>query len=133
MSTLFTKMLSGEVRCHRLAETERSVAVLEPSPLTDGHALIFPRRPIDWIYDLEDADLKDLLALSRRIAHAQRRAVTCDKVALAAYGLKVRHAHLHLVPVSGKPGEFDLTRPRPEADDDTLALMAERIRAALDA
>lgn len=133
MSTLFTQMLSGHIRCHRLAETERSVAVLEPSPLTEGHALVFPRREIDWVYDLEDTDLKDLLSLSKRIAHALRRAVVCDKVALAAYGLKVRHAHLHLVPVSGKPGELDLSRPRPEADDDALALMAERIRSRLDA
>ncbi|MCG3177115.1 MAG: putative HIT-like protein [Candidatus Omnitrophica bacterium] len=131
MSTLFTKMLDGEVRSHRLAETERSVAILEPSPLAEGHALVFPRKPIDWIYDLDDADLKDLLLLSKRVAHALRRTVPCDKVALAAYGLKVRHAHLHLVPVSGRAGELDLTRTRPEADDDALAVLAERVRSAL--
>lgn len=124
-------MLAGESPCHRLLEDGRFAAVLEPNPLAEGHALVFPKKEIDSPFDLDDESLAALAIFSKRVAEALRRAVPCVKVAVLAYGLQVRHAHLHLIPVRGDVGEIDLARARTTATDATLAETAARVRAFL--
>lgn len=131
MPSLLTDMIEGRRPCHRIAETARCAAVLEPSPLAEGHTLVFPKREIDGLFELDDRELSELLLFAKKVAAALRAAYPCDKVALIAYGLKVRHAHLHLVPARGTAGEIDLSRPRPAAAEAELRAAAERLRALL--
>lgn len=131
MSSSLTHMLSGGTPCHRLLEDGRFAAILEPNPLTEGHALVFPKQEIDSPFDLDDETLSALAVFSKRVAAALKKSVPCVKIAVIAYGMKVRHAHLHLIPVSGKSGEIDLGRERAAAPDASLAETAARIRSFL--
>jgi histidine triad (HIT) family protein len=131
MPSSLTRMLSGESSCHRLLEDGRFAAVLEPNPLTEGHALIFPKNEIDSPFDLDDEALAALAVFSKRVAAALKKAVPCTKIAVIVYGMKVRHAHLHLVPVSGNTGEIDLARERSVAPESALAQTAAHIRSFL--
>lgn len=125
-----TRMLSERPELV-LARDARRAAVLEPRPLADGHVLVFPVRETDAWSDLADDELASLVLFAKRLARAIRETTPCDKVAVLSYGLKVRHAHLHLVPVSGRPGEIDLNGPRTEAGADALERAARRIRTWL--
>ncbi len=124
-------MLSGLSACHRLVEDGRFAAILEPNPLAEGHALVFPITEIDSPFDLDDETLAALAVFSKKVAVALKKAVPCTKIAVIAYGLKVRHAHLHLIPVCGQAGEIDLSRERAAASDAALARTAARIRSLL--
>lgn len=124
-------MLSGETPCVKIYEDDRFAAVLEPAPLSPGHAFVFPKREIESWLALEPRDLADLMALSQRIGSAIQSAFSPKRIALAAYGVKTPHVHLHLIPASGNPGEIDLTRVRPAASDADLRAAAGKISTYL--
>jgi histidine triad (HIT) family protein len=128
MATILTKMLTGEIACEKIYEDARVAAVLEPAPLSPGHAFVFPKREAESWLALEPAELAEVLAVARRVAEAIARAFPCRRVALAAYGVKTPHAHFHLIPVNGAAGEIDLTRARPAADP--AQLRADRAKIA---
>lgn len=131
MASVFVKMMAGEIPCERLAEDARFLAILEPRPLAAGHALVLPKREVDHFFDLEEEELAALLALARRVAAAIRAEFPCEKVAALSYGIQVRHAHLHLVPVTGRAGELDFANAR-EASTTELAETAARLRRRLE-
>lgn len=128
MKSIFTRMLEGGAPCVRIAEDGRHAAILEACPAAEGHAVVFPKREIDALFDLDPEALGDLMRFAQTVASALRREVVCDKVAVVVYGLKVRHAHIHLIPSKGIPGEIALDKPRPAADPGALELLAARIR-----
>lgn len=130
MATLLTRMLKGEIPCHILLETADYAAMLEPKPLTRGHAVVLPKREVDALFNLDDAALAGLTVFAKKIAKALKEIIPCRKIALVAYGLQVPHAHLHLIPAHGHAGELDLSKPRAEADQKELAELAGAIRAA---
>ena len=127
MASPFTAMLEGTAPCHKLFENERFFSILEPSPLSCGHALVIPKKEIDYLFDLSEEELAELFALGKKIAAAIRKTCPCEKIAVMAYGLKVRHAHVHLIPVSGKPGELDFSNQK-KAPDPELEILAQKIR-----
>jgi histidine triad (HIT) family protein len=124
-------MLSGERPGHVILQDERFAALLEPRPLEEGHVIVFPKTETDAVFDLDDATLSALVVFAKRVATALKRAIPCTKVAMMAYGLATRHAHLHLVPVSGSRGEIDLQRERAEAPAERLEAIASRVRERL--
>ncbi|HTL70198.1 MAG TPA: HIT family protein [Candidatus Eisenbacteria bacterium] len=130
MASIFTRIVEGSAPAHRVLEDERHLAFLEASPLAEGHTLVIPKKETDYLFDLEDAELSALMVFAKRTAAGIRRAVDCQKVAVLVYGLMVRHAHVHLVPVRGIPGELNLSNAK-KADDARLERTAARIREAL--
>lgn len=130
MPSIFTRIVRGEIPCHKILEDEKYFAFLEIRPLKPGHTLIIPKKEVDYFFDLEDQTMAGLLAFSKKVAQAVKKAVGCEKVAIVVYGLQVRHAHVHLIPVDGTPGELDF-RNQTDADPADLAKMAERIRISL--
>ena len=126
MPSIFTKIVRGEIPCHKILEDEKYFAFLEIRPLRPGHTLVIPKQEVDYFFDLDDAAMSGLLAFSRRVASAIRKATSCEKVAVVVYGLLVRHAHVHLVPVDGTPGELDF-RNQKDAKPEELAAMAKKI------
>lgn len=124
-------MMDGKTPCHKISENKRFFSFLDPKRLRPGHTVVLPKDPTDWIFDLDERTLADLFLFSRPIAQAIKQVVSCQKVAVIVYGLKVRHAHLHLVPVDGTPGELDLSKCK-KASDEELSRLARKIKKALD-
>ncbi len=128
MSSYLTRVVRREIATHVIFEDRNWMAILEPRPLNPGHTVLFPKKETDYIFDLSERDLATMMRTAKKIAAAIRRAVPCLKIAVLVYGLKVRHAHMHLVPVHGKKGELDLSRTRKAADTATLEKIARRVR-----
>ena len=130
MPSIFGKIIKGEVPCYKILEDEEYFAFLEIRPLRPGHTLVIPKKEMDYIFDLDEATLNGLMAFSRKVAAAIQKAARCKKVAVIVYGLEVPHAHVHLVPVDGTPGELNFTNPRTTTPEE-LTDMAKKIKAFL--
>ena len=130
MPSIFTKIIKGEIPCHKVLEDEKHLAFLEIRPLSVGHTLVIPKKETDYFFDIPDHEMADLMKFCKKVAVAVKKASPCEKVAVVAYGLAVRHAHLHLIPVNGTPGELDFRNQR-EAAPAELTAMASKIREAL--
>ncbi len=131
MSSVFTRIINGELPCHKVAEDEKYFAFMEIKPLAPGHVLVIPKAEIDYIFDLDDKTLSGLMSFCKKISKGIKKAVSCEKVALLVYGLEVRHAHVHLVPVQGIPGELNLSNAKKSTDAE-LSFVANKIRSFLE-
>ncbi len=131
MSSIFTKIVNGELPCHKVAEDEKYLAFMEIKPLAPGHVLVIPKVEIDYIFDLDDKTFSDLMLFCKKVAGAIKKTVPCEKVAILIYGLEVRHAHVHLVPVQGIPGELNLSNAK-KATDAELEFVAKKIHSFLE-
>ena len=99
MSSIFTKIVNGELPCYKIAETEDFLAFLDVNPNTKGHTLCIPKKEVDKIFDLDEAAYNALMSFSRRIALALKKVVPCKRIGLSVIGLEVPHAHVHLIPL----------------------------------
>ena len=131
MASVFTKIIHGELPCHKVAEDEAYFAFMEIKPLAPGHVLVIPKAEVDYVFDLDDKTLSGLMVFCKKVAKAVKKAVPCEKVAVLVYGLEVRHAHVHLVPVQGIPGELNLSNVK-KATDAELEFVAKNIRSFLE-
>ncbi len=127
MATLFTKIIAGEIPCHKIAENDRYLAFLDIRPINPGHTLVIPKKEIDYVFDIDDETFAGLFVYAKKIAIAIKKAVPCKKVGVLVYGLEVPHAHVHLVPIHGVPGEFTFAKAKPTPNEE-LAAVAEKIR-----
>lgn len=100
MSSIFSKIISGEIDSYKIAEDEKHIAFLDAMPLVKGHTLVVPKNETDLIFDLDSEDYKDLWAFTQDIAKQIKKAVPCKRVGIAVVGLEVPHAHIHLVPLN---------------------------------
>jgi len=127
--SIFTRIINGEIPCHKVYEDERVLAFLTINPVADGHTLVVPKKQIDQLWDLEADDYEYLWKTAQKIALHLRTVMGVDRVGVVVKGFEVPHAHIHLVPVSRHRGvNFDPDPPPTTADNDTLAAIAERIR-----
>jgi len=101
MPTLFTKIIRGEIPCYKVAEDEKHFAFLDINPLMAGHTLVVPKKEADYIFDLSDDELSDLMLFSRKVALGIEKAIPCGRLGVAVVGLDVPHTHFHLVPIYG--------------------------------
>lgn len=99
MSTLFSKIIRGEIPCYKVAEDDNYFAFLDINPLHEGHTLVIPKEETDYIFDLSDTSLAGLIIFSKRVALAIQEAIPCKRIGVAILGLEVPHAHIHLVPM----------------------------------
>ncbi|NLJ81947.1 MAG: HIT family protein [Bacteroidales bacterium] len=100
METIFTKIIKGEIPCYKIAEDNRFFAFLDINPLAEGHTLVIPKKPIDYIFDLNDEDLADMMVFAKKVALAIKKIIPCQRIGVAVVGLEVPHAHIHLVPIN---------------------------------
>jgi len=129
MPSIFTRIVRGEIPCHRVAEDATYLAFMDIRPINPGHVLVIPKQEIDYLFDLSPELLGGLLPFARPIARVLPRVVSCKRVGVLVAGLEVPHAHLHLVPIAGE-GELTFARAKP-ADHAELARLAEQLRALL--
>ena len=101
MASIFSKIISGEIPCYKVAETEDFLAFLDIYPNAKGHTLCIPKKEVDKLFDLDESSYDGLMAFSRTIALAIEKAVPCLRVGMTVIGLEVPHAHVHLIPLNG--------------------------------
>ena len=102
MSTIFSKIAAGEIPSYKCAESDKFYAFLDIDPVTKGHTLVVPRKEVDYIFDMEDADLAEFEVFAKKVAKAIKAAFPCKKVAQVVLGLEVNHAHIHLLPMNSE-------------------------------
>lgn len=127
MSTLFSKLISGELPAHVLHEDDNYFSFLDIRPMAKGHALVIPKREEDYFFDLSHEELSGILPFARKVAQAIEKVVECKRVGLSVVGLEVPHAHLHLIPLNAV-SDMSFGRDPIEMSDDDLAALADKIR-----
>ncbi len=130
MSTIFSKIVSGEIPAHKVAESNDFLAFLDIAPLARGHVLVIPKKETDYIFDMTDADYVGLWVFARIVAQGIKQVFPCEKVGVAVVGLEVAHAHIHLIPINGV-ADINFSRPKLTLTPDELASDALKIREAL--
>jgi len=100
MSSIFTKIINGEIPCYKVAENEHFFAFLDINPNTKGHTLVVPKKEVNKLFDLDEATYNGLMDFSRKIAIALEKAVPCKRVGMSVIGLEVPHVHVHLIPLN---------------------------------
>ncbi|AWL10116.1 HIT family protein [Aquirufa nivalisilvae] len=130
MSTIFSKIISGEIPCHKIAENEQFLAFLDVMPLVEGHVLVVPKQEIDYIFDIEPETLGNLMKFAQSVAPAIRKAIPCKRIGVAVIGLEVPHAHVHLVPMN-TANDLNFTQAKLQVSQESLAKTAELIRSFL--
>ena len=128
--TIFSRIIAGEIPCHKIAETENCFAFLDISPLSKGHTLVVPKREVDYIFDLTDQELTELHLFAKKIAIAQKKAIPCLRIGQAVLGVEVPHAHIHLVPLQSEK-DLQFSNPRLKLSDEEYAEIANAIKNEL--
>ena len=128
MSSIFTKIVTGEIPCYKIAENDKFLAFLDVFPLVHGHVLVIPKKEIDYIFDIEDADLSEMMVFAKHVAKALKQAVVCKRIGVAVIGLEVPHAHIHLVPMNSI-GDINFTQAKLKPSQEELSQMAATIRS----
>ncbi len=128
--TIFSKIVDGEIPAHKVAETFDFLAFLDINPLAEGHVLVIPKKEVDYLFDLDDETYTGLHIFAKIVATGIKKAIPCKKVGVAAIGLEVPHAHIHLIPVNDV-NDLNFSRPKLIFTTEELAATADKIREAL--
>ncbi|MDX1829389.1 MAG: HIT family protein [Lutibacter sp.] len=100
MSTIFTKIIKGEIPSYKVAENDKFFAFLDINPNAKGHTLVVPKKEVNRLFDLDEETYNELMSFSREIAIAQKKVIDCDRIGMAVIGLEVPHVHVHLIPLN---------------------------------
>lgn len=130
MSSIFTKIINGEIPSYKIAEDEKCYAFLDISPLAEGHTLVVPKQEVDYIFDLEDELLMHLHLFAKKVAKAMKEVIECEKIGMAVIGLDVRHTHIHLVPLK-EVGDLNFARPKLELPKERMQEIANLISSKI--
>jgi histidine triad (HIT) family protein len=128
MASIFTKIISGEIPSYKIAENDKFLAFLDVFPLVHGHVLVVPKKEIDYIFDIEDTDLSEMMIFAKGVAKALKKSVDCKRIGVAVIGLEVPHAHIHLVPMN-TANDINFTQAKIKPTAEELDSMAKRIRS----
>ncbi|MEI7594667.1 MAG: HIT family protein [Bacteroidota bacterium] len=126
MASIFSRIVTGEIPCYKVAETGNCLAFLDLNPLSKGHTLIVPKKEIDYIFDIEDDLYTEMFLFAKKVAKAIDIVEPSLKVGVAIIGLEVRHAHIHLVP-QHSAGTLNFKNEKLELNSEELKLIANRI------
>jgi histidine triad (HIT) family protein len=111
MASVFSKIVSGEIPCYKIAEDKKHLAFFDVKPIAEGHVLVIPKLEIDYIWDIDDAALGELMRFAKMVAVKLKENFPCKKVGVAIIGLEVAHAHIHLIPMN-HVGDMDFSKNR---------------------
>ncbi len=130
MASIFTKIINGEIPSYKIAENENFFAFLDINPLTEGHTLVVPKKETDYLFDLDDETLGNMMIFAKKIAKAADKAINCKRVGLIVIGTEVPHAHIHLIPFNDE-AELNFKREKLKLSEEKFKQIAEKIKAAL--
>jgi histidine triad (HIT) family protein len=129
MSSIFTRIINGEIPCFKVAESDKFLAFLDVNPLQKGHVLVIPKTEIDYIFDIDDALLSEMIIFAKKVAIKIKKVFRCEKVGISVIGLEVPHAHIHLVPMNAMK-DMSFLEPKLTLTNDEMSLIADRIKNA---
>jgi len=125
MASIFTKIIDGEIPCHKIVEDDQFIAFLDINPNAKGHTLCVPKKEINKIFDMGEDHYVDLMRFSRKVAKALEKTVKCERIGVAVIGLEVPHVHVHLIPINAMK---DMTfQHKVSMDSSELASLADAI------
>ena len=126
MASVFSKIVKGEIPSYKIAEDDKFYAFFDINPVAVGHTLVIPKREEDYIFDLTDEELAEMMVFAKKVAAAMKKAFPCRKIGVAVLGLEVPHAHIHLVPLQGE-GDMDFKREKPHPTPEQFLESQKRI------
>lgn len=129
--TIFTKIVKGEIPCYKIAEDDRFFAFMDISPIAEGHTLVITKLQNDYIFDLPDDLLGDMMIFAKKVAAGIRKVVPCNRIGVAVIGIDVPHNHIHLVPLNGV-GDLNFKAERVKLSEERFKQLAAQISAAVD-
>jgi len=130
MSSIFSKIVSGEIPCYKVAENDKFLAFLDINPLAKGHTLVIPKQEIDYIFDIPDNLLGEMIIFAKQVAKAIEKAVPCKRIGIAVIGLEVPHAHIHLIPIN-HVGDINFSHEKLKLSPSELNDVCEKIKNEL--
>lgn len=130
MSSIFTRIINGEIPSYKIAENEKYYAFLDINPLAKGHTLVIPKTEIDYIFNIDDELLGGMLVFAKKVALAIEKVVECKRIGVTVLGLEVPHAHIHLVPINGI-FDIDFSKPKLKFSVAEFEQLAQDIRKNL--
>ncbi|GAB5418359.1 MAG: HIT family protein [Crocinitomicaceae bacterium] len=129
MGTIFSKIVAGEIPAHKIAENDDFLAFLDIMPLKEGHTLVIPKKETDYIFDIEDDILAEMMVFAKQISIKVKKAFPCERIGVSVIGLEVPHAHIHLIPINTMD-DMNFSRPKLKLSTDDLEEIANKIRTA---
>lgn len=129
MASIFSKIVEGTIPCYKVAEDDKHLAFLDITPVSKGHVLVIPKTEIDYIFDLEDVALSEMMIFSKLVAKKIKAVFPCKKVGITVVGLEVPHAHIHLIPINNLH-DMDFTKEKMKLSNEELGEIAEKLRNA---
>ena len=128
MATIFSRIVAGEIPCYKVGENEKFFAFLDINPLTKGHTLVIPKQEVDYLYDLDNQTLQEMIVFAKELAQKIKAFSGCNRVATIVLGLEVPHAHIHLIPMNSEK-DVDFSREKlvltPEEFSEIAAALRE--------
>jgi histidine triad (HIT) family protein len=128
MASIFTKIINGEIPCHKIAEDEQFLAFLDIMPLAKGHTLVIPKVENDYVFDLDDDTLSALMIFAKKVAKKVGAKIPCKRMGVAVIGLEVPHTHIHLIPIN-VVADINFSREKLVISNDELTEIAQKINA----
>jgi histidine triad (HIT) family protein len=126
MASLFSKIVSGEIPCYKVHENEKFLAFLDLNPLRKGHTLVIPKTEVDYIFDLDDSTLAEMIVFAKAVSKKIKITFPCRKIGMTVIGLEVPHAHIHLIPIDAMK-DMDFSGPKLKLEPAELAEISNNL------
>ena len=130
MSSIFTKIVNGEIPAYKVAEDENHLAFLDISPLAKGHILVIPKKETDYIFDITSDEYLELWKFAQKVAKGMDKVIACERIGVAVIGLEVPHAHIHLVPLNNV-SDINFERPKLKFSEAEMKSVSDLIKSAI--
>tara|TARA_B100000214_G_scaffold289091_1_gene218688 strand:+ start:792 stop:1184 length:393 start_codon:yes stop_codon:yes gene_type:complete len=128
MSTIFSKIISGELPSFNVAEDEYHIAILDIFPLVYGHVLVIPKKEVDYIFDISSNEYLALFKFAKKVAAAMQKAISCKRIGISVIGLEVPHTHIHLIPINSV-SDMNFDKPKLKFADYKMDQIAQKINS----
>ena len=130
MSSVFSKIVSGDIPSYKVAEDDNHLAFLDIFPLAKGHVLVIPKKETDYLFELASEEYLALWKFAQKVAKAMDKVITCERIGVAVIGLEVPHAHIHLVPLNNV-SDINFERPKLKFPESEMQSVADLIKSAI--
>lgn len=130
MDSVFSRIVAGDIPSYKILEDDNYYAFLDISPLMEGHTLVVPKKEVDYIFDLEDKTLADMMVFSKKIAIALKKAIPCQRVGVMIVGMEVPHAHIHLIPINEET-DMSVSKNRLKMTPSEFEIILKKIKEQL--
>ena len=130
MSSIFSKIVSGDIPAYKVAEDEHHLAFLDIFPLAKGHVLVIPKKETDYIFDITSDEYLELWKFAQKVAKGMDKVIACERIGVAVIGLEVPHAHIHLVPLNNV-SDINFERPKLKFSEAEMESVSDLIKSAI--